>query len=64
MPVKSIERWNNKNNTQADAVIYERAAELGCDFLVSTDRRIKQAVPAANSCQPIILAHFIGKLDT
>ncbi len=63
LPVKSIEQWNNQNNPQADAVIYELANKLGCGFLVTADKRIKKAVPAVKSCQPAALADFISKLD-
>ena len=61
LPIKSIERWIRKNNNQTDALIYERAAELGCDFLVTKDTGIK--VPATNRCQPITLAGFIETLE-
>jgi len=61
LPVKRIEKWIRKNNNQTDALIYARAAELGCDFLVTKDTDIR--VPATNRCQPITLASFLEKLE-
>jgi hypothetical protein len=46
-----------------DAVIYERAVELGCDLLVTDDKGIRENVPATNRCQPIGMADFMARLD-
>lgn len=57
--VKDIQKWLAQNNHQADAVIYERATELNCDYLVTMDDRIKRVVPPTHSCQPINLNEFM-----
>jgi len=63
LPVASIEKWHRRNNHQTDAVIYERAMELGCDLLVTGDvRDIKKRVPTTNSCRPVSLDDFIAAL--
>lgn len=59
-PVATIEKWLDHNNHQADAVIYERASELGCDYLVTSDKRINRVVPAGSVCKPITLADFLS----
>jgi hypothetical protein len=63
-PVASIEKWHKRINNQTDAVIYERATELGCNVLVTgDDKDITKKVPATNSCQPVSLADFIAGLN-
>jgi hypothetical protein len=58
-PVKDVKKWLAQNNHQADAVIYERAAELSCDHLVTMDDRIKRVVPRTHSCSPIAFDDFM-----
>jgi hypothetical protein len=62
-PISSPEKWLKRTNNQTDALIYERAGELGCDLIVTDDPDIKGSVPATNSCQPIGLADFVARLN-
>jgi hypothetical protein len=64
LPVADVAKWHKRNNRQTDAVIYERATELGCDLLITGDGDINGKVPAANNCQPIRLADFIARLNS
>jgi hypothetical protein len=63
LTISDPEKWLKRTNNQTDALIYERAAELGCDLLVTDDPDIKGNVPATNSCQPIGLADFVARLN-
>lgn len=64
LPVASIDKWHRRNNHQTDALVYERAVELGCDVLVTRDDKdITKKVPLTNSCQPVSLADFIAGLN-
>jgi hypothetical protein len=62
-PISSPEKWHKRINNQTDALIYERATELGCDLLVTDDPDVTGRVPATNSCQPIGLADFVVGLN-
>lgn len=63
LPINRAEKWLKRNNNQTDALIYERAVELGCDIIVTDDPDIKDHVPATNSCQPIGLTNFVAGLN-
>lgn len=58
--VATLDKWLDHNNHQADAVIYERASEIGCDYLVTSDKRINRVVPASSSCKPVTLTDFLA----
>jgi hypothetical protein len=63
LPISRVEKWLKRNNNQTDALIYERAVELGCDIIVTDDLDIKDHFPATNSCQPVGLTDFVAGLN-
>jgi hypothetical protein len=60
LPPKDGKTWLNRNMNQADAVIFERAEELSCDYVVSDNSHILLA--KNSSCQGIKLKDFIAIL--
>jgi hypothetical protein len=62
--VKGMEDWLKQNNHQSDAVLYERATELGCDYFVSNDGRFNKVISVTKSCKPVTLEEFLVLLSS
>jgi hypothetical protein len=60
LPPQDSKTWLNRNINQADAVIFERAEELGCDYVVSDNKDILRA--KNSTCRPIKLAGLVALL--
>lgn len=58
LPPRDTKAWLNRNINQADAIIFERAEELGCDYVVSDNKDILKA--RNSTCSPIKLHDFMA----
>lgn len=57
LPPKDVRTWLNRNINQNDSVIFERAEQLDCDYVVSDNKDILRA--KNSSCRPLKLADFV-----
>lgn len=61
LPPVDIRTWLRRNVNQNDSVIFERAEQLGCDYVISDNKHILRA--KNTPCEPLTLSNFIAVLN-